>query len=95
MSKRSLAGYAVFGADTQLTEHGITAALTSQDIANIAILGVTLGGWVSIIVMVGAVCLALYNAYKLWCFIKDRRNIKKLAKAKKSKELLYEHSSSE
>lgn len=90
MSKKSLVGYSVFGAD-HLTEQGITAALTSQDIANIAILGITIGGWVSIVVMIGALCLALYNIYKFYCFIRDRNSLKKL---KNREEKLYEHSSS-
>lgn len=90
MSKRSLAGYALFGAD-HATDQGIAAALTSQDIANLAILGVTLGGWVSVVVMIGAVCLAIHNMYKFYCFIRDRRALKK---SKGSEVKLYEHSSS-
>jgi len=48
----------------QLTHQGITAAITSAQISNLAFFGVTLGGWVTIILAVGALLLFIMNLIK-------------------------------
>ncbi|MDN4628651.1 hypothetical protein [Erwinia sp. PsM31] len=48
----------------QLTHQGITAAVTSTQISNLVFLGVTLGGWVTIILAIGAVLLFVMNLVK-------------------------------
>ena len=48
----------------QLTHQGIAAAVTSTQISNLVFLGVTLGGWVTIILAVGALLLFLMNLVK-------------------------------
>lgn len=48
----------------QLTHQGIAAAVTSTQISNLVFLGVTLGGWVTIILAIGALLLFLMNLVK-------------------------------
>lgn len=65
----------------QLTHQGIAAAITSTQISNLAFLGVTLGGWVTIILAIGALLLFLMNLVKFiqfsyGCYKKIKKHYK-------------------
>lgn len=70
----------------QLTHHGIAAAITSSQISNLVLFGVTLGGWVTIVLALGALILFLMNLVKFIQFSYGwYKTIKEYYKNKKDK----------
>lgn len=48
----------------QVTNHGIAAAITSSQISGFVICGITVGGWVTILIALGTLLLFIMNVAK-------------------------------
>ena len=48
----------------QTTQQGIVTAVTSAHISNIVFLGITLGGWATILIFIGTLLLFIMNVSK-------------------------------
>lgn len=68
----------------QTTQQGIAAAITSTHISNMVFLGVTLGGWTTIILFIGTLLLFIMNVSKFITWSRHKYKMFKLWKAHKN-----------
>lgn len=68
----------------QVTHHGIAAAITSSQISGYVICGITIGGWVTILIAIGTLLLFIMNVAKFTKFcINSYRKLKSLREKSK------------
>jgi len=73
-NKEALTTLSVYGTALvdQTTQHGIVAAVTSSQISGYVFLGITLGGWVTLLIFISTVIIFIMNLSKFikFCYIR-------------------------
>ena len=74
-TKDDAAALTVFGANgaEAASRDGVMAALTSEQLAALPMGPLTLGAWVSAVIMLGGVCYALHRVHTFYHAVAEKR----------------------
>lgn len=70
-AKETVTALSIYGSAIadQATQHGVVAAITSSQISNMVFLGITLGGWATILIFIGTLFIFIMNSKKFVSFM--------------------------